>query len=134
MNTRTVRARIVLDEARTLGIDLADLIAAEHSGAALPTLAGYLDEIAATFTAATATTHRPYWRLAAARLGDRRLAEIMLAPVASMNLVRVVRCRVLASFQSGAARRRIAARRRFVTLIPTRRPRPAPLATPTRGW
>ena len=70
MNTRAPRARIVLDEARTLGIDL---IAADASGAALPTLADYIDEIAVTFTAAT---YRPYWRLAADHLGKRRLAEI----------------------------------------------------------
>lgn len=78
MNSRTLRARIVLDEARALGIDLADLIAADGTTAALPTLGAYLDEIAVTFTAATATTYRPYWRLATIHLGDRRLAEITL--------------------------------------------------------
>jgi integrase len=78
VNTRTLRARIVLDEARALGIDLADLIAADRA-AALPTLGAYLDEIAVTFSAATATTYRPYWRLATSHLGDRRVAEITLA-------------------------------------------------------
>lgn len=78
MNSRTMRARIVLDEARSLGIDLSDLIAADAAGPALPTLAAYLDEIAVTFTAATARTYRPYWRLAATHLGNRRLAEITL--------------------------------------------------------
>lgn len=78
MNTRSLRARIVLDEARALGLDLADLIAADASGVALPTLGVYIDEIAATFTPATAKTYRPYWRLAAVHLGDHRLAEITL--------------------------------------------------------
>ena len=78
MNRRQLRARIVLDEARALGLDLADLIAADAAGAELPTVSSYIDEIAQTFTAATATTYRPYWRLTAAKLGDCRLAEITI--------------------------------------------------------
>ena len=76
MNRRLVRARIVLDEARALGLDLADLIAADAAGAELPTMSSYIAEIAPTFTARTAATYRPYWRLAAAALGEHRLAEI----------------------------------------------------------
>lgn len=79
-----LRARVVLDEARALGIDLADLIAADRAAAALPTLGTYLDEITVTFSAATATTYRPYWRLAASHLGDHRLAEITFADLTTV--------------------------------------------------
>jgi len=74
-----LRARVLLEEARVLGIGLADLIAADTTGAArLPTLADYLASVAPTFTAATAATYGPHWRLAVARLGDRRLAEVTI--------------------------------------------------------
>ncbi len=77
MNGRTIRARILLEEARVLGLDLADLIAADVEGASrLPTVSAYIETIAPTFTAATAATYRPYWRLTAAHLGGRRLTDI----------------------------------------------------------
>lgn len=86
MIDRQLRARIVLEEAATIGVDLADLIAAHTAGgAALQTVSSYLAMIAPTFSAATAATYRPYWRLAEARLGDRRLAEITI-----IDLVAVV--------------------------------------------
>ena len=84
MNHRQLRARIVLDEARALGLGLADLIAADIAGAELPTVGSYIAEIAPTFSAATAATYRPYWRLAARELGDRRLAEITVTDLAAI--------------------------------------------------
>ena len=74
MNGRTIRARVLLEEALVLGLDLADLIAAGASR--LPTVGPYIETVAPTFTAATAATYRPYWRLTAAHLGDRRLTDI----------------------------------------------------------
>ena len=44
MNQRQLRARIVLDEARALGLDLVDLIAADASGGALATVGSYIAE------------------------------------------------------------------------------------------
>jgi hypothetical protein len=77
---------VLLEEARALGVDLVDLIAADVADPArLPTVAAYIEAIAPTFTAAIAATYRPYWRLTATHLGDRRLAEITLE-----NLVAVV--------------------------------------------
>ena len=87
MNQRQLRARIVLDEARALGLDLADLIAADAADAAgveLPTVSSYIAEIAPTFSAATAATYRPYWNLATATLGTRRLAEITLTDLVAV--------------------------------------------------
>ena len=77
MNRRQFRARVLLEEARVLGLDLADLIAADAAGASRPpTGAAYIETIVPTFTAATAATYRPYWRLTAGHLGDRRLTDI----------------------------------------------------------
>ena len=84
MNHRQLRARIVLNEARALGLDLADLIAADSAGADLPTVGSYVAELAPAFSAATAATYRPYWHLAASELGDRRLAEVTVADLAAL--------------------------------------------------
>lgn len=79
MTGSALRARMLLEEAHSLGLDLADLIAADTAGAArMPTVRAYVEAIAPTFSAATAATYRPYWRLAAARLGARRLADVTL--------------------------------------------------------
>lgn len=75
MNARRLRASALLAEARGLGVDLADLLAAAGP-AHLPTVAEWVAEIDGTFTAATARTYRPYWNLAARMLGDRRLSEL----------------------------------------------------------
>ena len=48
MNQRQLRARIVLDEARALGLNLADLIAADAAGVELPTVGSYVTEIGPT--------------------------------------------------------------------------------------
>jgi integrase/recombinase XerC len=84
VNQRQLRARIVLDEARALGLDLADLIAADNSSTALPTVSAYLAEIEPTFSAATAATYRPYWRLTTDQLGERRLAEITITDLTAV--------------------------------------------------
>jgi integrase/recombinase XerC len=71
-----LRARVLLEEARALGLDVADLVAAADAVVAVPTLGQFVDEIVPTFTPATAATYRPYWRLAVALHGDRRLSEL----------------------------------------------------------
>ena len=77
MTDLQLRARVILSEARVLGLDLADLIAADTDGEThRPTVGAYIETIAPTFTPATAATYRPYWRLASAHLGDRRLVEV----------------------------------------------------------
>ena len=79
MSEPQLRARLLLEEAHALGIDLADLIAADTTCAArISTVTNYIETIAPTFTAATAATYRPYWRLAIDRLGDRRLVEVTI--------------------------------------------------------
>ncbi len=81
---RHLRARIVLHEARALGLDVEDLVAAATGEPTPLTLAAWIDEIAPTFVASTAATYRPYWRLAAALLGDRSLAELTTADLAAV--------------------------------------------------
>lgn len=79
MTGSQLRARVLLAEARALGLDLADLIAADSAEAArIPTVGSFIETIAPTFTDATAATYRPYWRLAATRLGERRLVEVTI--------------------------------------------------------
>lgn len=66
-----LRARVLLGEVRALGLDLADLIAADTEvDAHRPTVAAHIETIAPTFTPATAAPYRPYWCLAAARPGS----------------------------------------------------------------
>lgn len=85
MNRRQLRARVMLEEARVLGLDLADLIAADTIAAAqLPTVSSYLETIAPTFTTATAATYRPYWRLTSAHLGDRRLTDVTVTDLVAV--------------------------------------------------
>lgn len=79
MTGTQLRARVLLAEARALGVDLTDLIAASTAEATpIPTLGSFIKTVAPTFTDATAATYRPYWRLAAARLGEHRLVEVTI--------------------------------------------------------
>jgi hypothetical protein len=56
MSGSPLRARMLLEEAHALGLDLADLIAADTAGAhRMPTVRAYIEVIAPTFTAAWAT-------------------------------------------------------------------------------
>ena len=74
-----VLARLVLAEARTLGLGLADLLAAAELHTSMPTLTDWVAEVEPTFTPATATTYRPYWRLAVDLFGDRRVCDLALS-------------------------------------------------------
>jgi integrase len=76
---------MLMEEAHALGLNVADLIAAEaRRPEAAPTVAAYVETIRPTFTAATAATYAPYWRLAVARLGDRRLVEVTVVDLAAL--------------------------------------------------
>lgn len=76
MTDRSLRAKILLEEAAALGVELADLVAADAATVRMPTVAEYVSTIAGSFGQATAATYWPYWRLAITLLGDRRLAEV----------------------------------------------------------
>ncbi len=79
MIDRTLRARVLLEEAHRLGLDLSDLIAAGGDlGDRIPTVAAFVDSIGPTFTPGTAATYRPYWRFTTTHLGDRHLHDIDL--------------------------------------------------------
>lgn len=79
MTGRQLRARVLLEEARVLGLDLADLIAPDTTGSvAFPTVRSYLEAIAPTFIPPTAATFRPYWRLLTVHVGDHRLGEVTI--------------------------------------------------------
>ena len=81
---RDLRARVLLEEARALGIDVHDLVAAATGESKPVTVVAWIDEIAPTFGPSTAATYRPYWRLAARLLGDRNLAELTAADLAGV--------------------------------------------------
>lgn len=81
---RQLRARVLLEEARALGIDVDDLVAAATGDTKPITLAGWINEIAPTFSPSTAATYRPYWRLAIRLLGDRYLAELTTTDLAGV--------------------------------------------------
>ena len=81
---RQLRARIVLEEARALGIDLDDLVAAATGENRPITVAAWIDEIAPTFGASTARTYRPYWRLLVTMCGDRAMAELTTMDLAAV--------------------------------------------------
>ena len=84
MTDRLLRARILLEEAHALGLDLEDLIAADTAATRMPAIASYIETISPTFLPATAATYRPYWRLAAARIGDLRLSDVTLEDLAAV--------------------------------------------------
>lgn len=83
VNARRLRAAAVLAEARSLGVDLADLVAAAGP-VHLPTIADWVVEVDGTFSPATARTYRPYWNLATRVLGGRRLAELTTFDLAAV--------------------------------------------------
>lgn len=106
MIDRALRAKVLLDEAHALGLDLAELIAAETDNPSrVPTLAAFIDAIASSFTPATARTYRPYWRLAVARLGDRRLVEISIEDLAQVVTDAVARAQGARPGSTGRASR-----------------------------
>lgn len=88
MTDRHLRARLLLAEVHAVGLEVADLVAADTTTTAAaqrPTVAADIESIAPTFTPGTAATYQPYWRLAAARLGDRRLVDITVADLAAVT-------------------------------------------------
>ena len=104
---RAARARVVLAEAATLAVDLADLIAAARPAAGqVPTVAAFIETIVPTFTPRTAATYRPYWRLAVERLGDRRVDEVSLNDVAAVVADAVDRAKRKRPTTTGRAPRR----------------------------
>lgn len=102
---RPLRARLLLEEARVLGVDLADLVAAATGGPTLVTVADWIAEIAPTFSPSTAATYRPYWRLAARLVGDHYLAELTTTDLAAVVDAAAERARSHRPDSSGRASR-----------------------------
>jgi integrase len=102
---RQLRARLLLEEARALGLEVADLVAAATGDAKPVTVAAWIDEIGPTFTPATTATYRPYWRLTARLLGDRYLAELTSADLAVVVDVAAERARLHRPDSTGRASR-----------------------------
>jgi hypothetical protein len=75
MTDRWRAARALLDQAKAMGLELADLVAAGGAAAA-PTVAVYVEVVATTFTPGTARTYLPYLRLAAELHAGRRLDDL----------------------------------------------------------
>jgi integrase/recombinase XerC len=78
---RGLQARVLLAEAAALGVTIEDLVAAAGEVPPLPpatgpTVAGYVEAVAPTFSPGTAATYRSYWRLAVARFGERPVASV----------------------------------------------------------
>jgi hypothetical protein len=77
---RGLRARVLWAEADALGVTIGDLVAVAEeapAGASVaPTVAEYVEVVAASLSAGTAATYRSYWRLAVARLGNEVLGEV----------------------------------------------------------
>lgn len=105
MTGTQLRARVLLEEARALGVGLADLIAADTVATPVPTVGSFIETIAPTFTDATAATYRPYWRLAATRLGERRLVEVTIEDLAAVVDDAVARARRARPDSTGRASR-----------------------------
>ena len=102
---RQLRARVLLEEARALGIDVDDLVAAATGDPKPITVAVWIDEIARTFGPSTARTYRPYWRLFVAMFGDRYLAELTTADLAAVVDAAAERARVHRPDSTGRASR-----------------------------
>ncbi|HEX9683441.1 MAG TPA: site-specific integrase [Acidimicrobiales bacterium] len=102
---RQLRARVLLEEARALGLDVDDLVAAATGEAKPVTVAAWIDEIAPTFGASTAATYRPYWRLAVRLLGDRYLAELTTTDLAAVVDAAAERARTHRPKSNGRASR-----------------------------
>lgn len=106
MTDRQLRARVLLEEAKALGIDLGDLLAAAGTAtAAMPTVASYVASIASTFTPVTAKTYGPYWRLLVAHLGQHRLAEVTSVDLTAMVDAAAARAQIHRPGSTGRASR-----------------------------
>ena len=102
---RQLRARVLLEEARALGLDVDDLLTAATGEPKPVTVTAWIDEIAPSFSPSTAATYRPYWRLAAALLGDRYLAELTTTDLAAVVDVAAERARIHRPDSTGRASR-----------------------------
>ena len=102
---RGLRARVLLEEARALGLDVEDLLAAATGEPKPVTVTAWISEIAPTFSPSTAATYRPYWRLAAALLGDRYLAELTTTDLAAVVDAAAERARTHRPDSTGRASR-----------------------------
>lgn len=104
MIDRALRARVVLTEAAALGLEVADLVAAAEPVAdQVPTVAAFVEGVAPTFTLRTATTYRPYWRLAVDRFGDRPVDDIDLADLSAVVADAIARAKRNRPTTSGRA-------------------------------
>lgn len=84
---RILRAQILMAEATELGVTINDLVqaAASLQVRAVPVTVGeFVATIAPTFSPSTAATYDTYWRLAIARLGDRRIGEVTVEDCAAV--------------------------------------------------
>ncbi len=102
---RQLRARVLLEEARALGLDVGDLLAAATGEPKPVTVTAWINEIGPTFSPSTAATYRPYWRLAAALLGDRCLAELTTTDLAALVDAAAERARTHGPDSTGRASR-----------------------------
>jgi len=102
---RSLRARVVLEEARALGLTLEDLIAADEPGHAVPTVAEFVATMDSVFGVATARTYRPYWRLAVTHLGDRHLHQITIDDLAAVVTAAAARAQRTRPASTGRASR-----------------------------
>lgn len=131
MNPRHVQAQALLAEARALGVDVADLVAAAGP-IDLPAVSGWITEIEPTFSAATARTYRSYWHLAARLVGDRRLAELTSVDLAAV--VRAASERARATHSTGGRSRRRPASRPSEPSVPEPSAPVTSPATPPAPW
>ena len=102
---RELRARLLVEEARALGLAVDDLVAAATGGAKPITVAGWIDEIEPAFSPSTAATYGPYWRLAAHLLGDRYIAELTTTDLAGVVDAAAERARAHRPESTGRASR-----------------------------
>lgn len=102
---RSLRARVVLEEARALGLTIEDLIAADEPGHVVPTVAEFVATMDTVFGAATARTYRPYWRLAVTHLGDRHLHQITIDDLAAVVTAAAARAQRARPASTGRASR-----------------------------
>lgn len=94
---RQLRARVVVSEARAMGLSIEDLLAAAAGAPAstsvVPTVSEYLCRIEPTFSPGTRRTYRSYWRLAERHFGDRRIDMVTVDDCEAVVLAAAERAR-----------------------------------------
>jgi integrase len=96
---------VVLEEARALGLEIEDLVAAAAHRPRLVTVREWVAVVETTFSTRTAATYRPYWRLLVAHHGDRALASLTLADLGAVVTFAVGRAMVRRPGSTGRASR-----------------------------